>query len=164
MSLPLTTPEDHTAAGLSIPYAGFFSILLVADSSSGTQLTAWVSPGANEFENLKPDDRVTLDYYGDSVLRIRPSGARELTEKKHLNPGSSAMRGRSHRITITARFLTADSERGTIMVEQLGDEPEILHVQDASLRKQLETLQSGDEVTVTYAEAVVVGLHRGDHQ
>jgi hypothetical protein len=28
VSLPLTTQEDHTGAGLSIPYAGFFSILL----------------------------------------------------------------------------------------------------------------------------------------
>jgi hypothetical protein len=136
---------------------------LVADGSRGTQLTAWVSPGVKGFEDLKQDDRVTLDYYGDSVLRIRLSGG-EVTRGEHLNPGSTAMRGWSHRITITARFLTADSEPGTMMVEQLGDEPEILHVQNAALRKQLETLKSGDDVTITYGEAVVVGLHRGDHE
>jgi len=135
--------------------------LLIVRSPRGARTTVRVVPSATEFDALQTGQEVLLDYYPSSLVSLGTdprvaSGADQAPTRANAPVLGAAGAGQ---ITAQAHVTDVDSEAGTLEITTAGGNPHALSVDDPASRARLRSLSDGDRLTVTYTEAVVVGVH-----
>jgi len=153
-------PEEVMGAPFTVERVDRSNRSLVVESRSGSLTTIRVAPTAAGFEEVATGDRIALDYFRSSLVSLGPTralvAAADQTPTRASAPVLGAAGGRQ--ITGKAHVTEVDGQAGTLQVTTADGRPHAFVIQDPAVRERLSSLRDGDEVTVTYTEAVAVGL------
>ena len=152
-------PEAVVGAPFSVESVDRANRSLIVRSPDGLRTTIRVATTAEGFDSVEKGDQIGLDYYRASVVSLgSPQGAAggDHAPTRANAPVLGAAGARQ--ITGKAHVTGLDSEAGLLEITTLDGNPHTLLVEDAASRIRLRSLGEGDEVTVTYTEAVAVGV------
>jgi hypothetical protein len=154
-------PEAVMGAPFSVEGVDRANRSLIVRSPDGLRTTIRVAPTAEGFDSVEKGDRIGLDYYRSSVVSLgSPKGATAGGDQAPTRANAPLLGPAGGRqITNKAHVSNVDSDAGTLEITALDGTPHTLAVEDPASRARLRSLSEGDEVTVTYTEAVAVGVH-----
>jgi hypothetical protein len=153
-------PEEVVSAPFSVESVDRASRSLIVRSPDGLLTTVRVAPTAEGFDTVEKGDRIGLDYYRSSVVSLGPpkgAAGGDHAPTRANAPVLGAAGGRQ--LTSKAHVTGVDSQAGTLEITTPDGKPHTLAVEDPAARIRLRSLGEGDEVTVTYTEAVAIGVH-----
>jgi hypothetical protein len=135
---------------------------LTVKFDSGYSEVVSVSPSVKRFNQVKVGDKVTLRYYESVVLHIRKPGdtspAPPASSDKSAatagtgeHPGGTAARQRKMTVTVVsvdkaAPSITVKTAEGNTVTRKIAD------------AKNLEGVAPGDQIDITFTEAMIVNL------
>jgi hypothetical protein len=154
-------PGELMGAPVSVESIDSANRLLIVRSPSGSRTTVRVVPTAAEFDTVKPGEQVLLDYYPSSLVSLgaEPSVAAAGDEAPTRANAPVLTAAGAGQLTAKARVTDVDSTAGALEITTAGGNPHAVTALDPATRSQLRSLHDGDRVTVTYTEAVAVGVH-----
>ena len=126
----------------------------------GSILSLVAGPEVKNFAQLKVDDVVTLKYLQSLALELKKGGKAlrervESTDAASAKPGEMPAGAQAKTVQVTADVTAVDKKSG--MVTLRGPERTVdLKVKDKAILKQIAV---GDQVEVTYVEAVAIAAH-----
>ena len=135
--------------------------LLTVRNKDGDLRTIGVDETVRNFERLKKGDVVTLQYKQAVLASIKPPGTgvkgietKESMERSMLGakPGGTAQQ----QIKTTIKVKSVDTENNTLTFDDARGLTRVIAVKNPDMRAYLKKLNPGDEVEVTYSEALVV--------
>jgi hypothetical protein len=135
--------------------------LLIVRSPDGTRTTVRVVPAATEFDAVQTGQPVLLDYYPSALVSLGTAQPAVAEAEQPATRASAPVLGAAGagQITAKARVTAVDTQAGTLEVTTAGGNPHALSLNDPRGRAQARSLHEGDRLTLTYTEAVAVGLH-----
>jgi hypothetical protein len=154
-------PEQIVGAPFTVESVDRSDRLLVVRSPGGARNTLRVVPAATELDAVQPGQEVLLDYYPSSLVsfgtdaQVAAEAAQAPTRANAPVLGAAG----AGQITAKAHVTDVDSQAGTLEITAAGGNPHDLSVDDPAARARLRSVHDGDRLTVTYTEAVAVGVH-----
>jgi hypothetical protein len=120
----------------------------------GDMFEAKVGP-AVELERLKVGDRVRTSYFEEVAVAItkHPEGPPKAVTTNVLRGGVTAQQA-----TITARIDSVDPDKKTVTFRGPEGMVHTLKVEDTALAAQLAHIHPGDNMDVTYTQAVAISV------
>jgi hypothetical protein len=115
-----------------------------------------VKPGPDiDMNKLHAQDRVTATYYEEVAVAIQkaPQGGPSMTEKRAVGTGAA-----ERQATVTARIVSVQPKDNTVTIRTPKGYTHMLKVNDPALQGQLTQIKPGDNLEVTYTQAVAVSL------
>jgi hypothetical protein len=116
-----------------------------------------VKPGPDvDLNKLKVNDRVTATYYEEVAVAIQKAsqgGATKMTETRSSGGGAA-----ERQATVTARIVSVQPKSNTVTIKTPNGNVHTLKVNDPNLQAQLPKIKAGDNLDVTYTEALAVSL------
>jgi hypothetical protein len=136
---------------------------VVVRGPDGQRTTVRVAPTAEGFDALAKGETVTLDYFRASLLSLNPADTVATESEQAPTRANAPVLGAAGgaQVTTAARVTAVDTDSGTLAVTTPDGLPHVLPVETPAARQRLRSLQAGDQVVVTYTEAVAVGVHAG---
>lgn len=137
-------------------------LLMVRDSTGATQIME-VPESIKNFPQLKAGDRITTRYQEALVAEIKkPGEASKIRETREsataappgAKPGGAAQRQVRSLITVKS----VDPEKNTLTFEGPRAGTRTVEVNSPQLQGMLKQLKPGDQVEVTYTEALAVDV------
>jgi hypothetical protein len=106
-------------------------------------------------DRLNVGDKVMATYYAEVAVAIGKAGqgSPRASETAVTRGGVTARQA-----TVTAHIVSVDPKKNTIDVRGPGDKTHTLNVEDPSLQAQLKRIKPGDELEVTYMQAVALSV------
>jgi hypothetical protein len=179
-SPPVAVEQERLVAGpFTVDSVDRSARKVTVRGPDGTQTTIDVSPNATGFDNLKPGDRVDLDYYSSTVVGLKPSrgatgesmeapsqpssppsapGAASSSPASAANRSMPAAGAASRQINASVQVTSVDPQRGTIQFKNAAGQPQTLQVKDPAVKQALRGLKPGDRVDVTYTAPVAMSI------
>jgi Cu/Ag efflux protein CusF len=135
--------------------------LITLRDKDGEEATVHAGPEVKRFDELKVGDTVTFRYYESIVSRIRKPG--EPPAKKSASGDPSVVRGHgarpgatvSQQQTVTVTVKAIDPKVPSVTVVTDKGHTASFKVED---RKNIKDLKVGDQVEITYTEAVLISV------
>ena len=134
---------------------------LTLKKPDGTFTTVTAGPDIKRFAEVKVGDKVTARYYENVVVRLkRPgepdvvSGAKATTPAEQVLPGGT----KAKQVTITATITAIDPNTPAVTFTGPSGWKYTSKVQDT---EALAKVKVGDKVDITWTEAVLVSVERG---
>lgn len=139
------------------------TITLQGDNGNTVDVVA--GPDVRNFQQIKPGDTLTLDYYESIAVDVRRagSGAPEVvTETAATRSAKGAMPGGAigKQTTITAEIWHINRSANLVILKGPQGGRRTIQVQDPALRAKLQQLKEGDLVDFTITQAVAAAIHR----
>ena len=138
---------------------------LVLRGDKGMEFTMEVPESVKRLDELKPGDKIKVNYYESMALSLKKPapgeqpkmGEQTLTERQmgKLPSGSIA-----HRVTGTVEVTKIDRDAKKITIKKPDGQEDTLDVSDPQLRADLDSLKEGDRITATYVEAAAITVMR----
>jgi hypothetical protein len=127
---------------------------LTLKGAQGTTFEAKAGP-AVELDRLKVGDRARTSYFEEVAVAIRrhPEGPPKAVTTNVLRGGVTAQQA-----TITARIDSVDPEKKTVTFRGPEGVVHTLKVEDPALAAQLAQIHPGDNMDVTYTQAVAISV------
>jgi hypothetical protein len=135
---------------------------LVLRNDEGNKLQIQVPENVTRLDQVKPGDRVNLDYYQAVAVSLKKPGSAPMgTETQTFGkrtPGElpGGMTGR--KISTTAKITKIDQSKDQFTIETPDGEMSTIKAKDPQNRAELKKLKTGDEIQVTYTEAVAASV------
>jgi Cu/Ag efflux protein CusF len=152
------TTSEHTMSQLMSETATVQKIdkasqTVTLKNTAGSVTEFKAGPNVN-LDRLKVGDMVSASYYEEVAVSLKkPSqGAPSMTQKTTQRNGVAVKQ-----TTLTARVLSVDANKNTVMVQGPRG-TSTLHVQDPDVQAQLKNIKAGDNVEVTYTQALAVSI------
>jgi hypothetical protein len=127
---------------------------LMLKSKEGNTFEAKVGP-AVDLDRLKVGDRVTASYFEEVAVAINkhPAGPPKAVTTNVLRGGVTAQQA-----TITAKIDSVDADKKTITFRGPEGVVHTLKVSDPALQAELGRVHAGENMDVTYTQAVAVSV------
>ena len=129
------------------------------EGHDGRKVTVTVPESVERFSALRVGDTVTARYTESVTLALAKPGERapepSQTEEYASAPGEMPGGTVARRVNATVTVMEVDQENGILSVEMPDGSLNSLEVQD---KKRLEKLQPGDQINVTYTEALLLSV------
>jgi ribosomal 50S subunit-recycling heat shock protein len=134
--------------------------LVTLKGPKGNEVTVHVSERAKNLPQVKVGDQVTVKYYEELALRVVPPGQAApppsatgavATAQPGEKPGGIA--GREVTVTVTVEAI--DQKAGTVTFKGPEGNSHTVKAQDP---KNLKLIKVGDQVEVTYTEALAISV------
>jgi hypothetical protein len=108
-------------------------------------------------DKLKVGDVVKATYYEEVALDLHKAGP---TPPRSSEKTSSASQDgvTTRQASVTAQVIAVDADNHTITIRPPGEHDHRLQVQDPNLQVQLNKINAGDSVQVTYTQALAVSI------
>jgi len=134
--------------------------MITFKSPDGTEDTVWAGPEFTRFNELKVGDKVSLTYYTSTVFQLRKPGdpappkadTAQVTPGKGAKPSATLAMQTSDTVTVKS----VDAAAGTITVTT--SKGHVVH-RKVENKKNLEGINPGDKIDITYTEAVLATVH-----
>ena len=154
-------PHQLVGAPFTVESIDRSNRLLIARSPAGARTTVRAVPSATEFDALQAGQEVLLDYYPSSLVSLATDEhlAAEAQEAPTRANAPVLTAAGANQITAKAHVTGVDSAAGTLDITTAGGNPHALSVDDPAVRARLRSVHDGERLTVTYTEAVAVGVH-----
>jgi hypothetical protein len=116
-----------------------------------------VKPGPQvNLDRLHVGDRVTATYFEETAVAIDKSGKGMMpktTQKTVQRGGVTAQQA-----TVTAQIVSVDPDKNMVVIKGPQGKMHSLKVQDPDMQAQLRQIKAGDNVSVTYTQAVALSV------
>jgi hypothetical protein len=154
-------PEQLVGAPFTVESLDRSNRLLIVRSPAGARTTVRVVPSATELDALQAGQEVLLDYYPSRLVSLgKGEGVTNEAAQAPTRANAPVLAAAgAGQITATAHVTDVDDQAGTLDVTTAGGNPHALSVGAPAARARLRSLHDGDRLTVTYTEAVAVGVH-----
>jgi len=121
---------------------------------NGQSLDVKAAPDV-DFDRLHVGDRVTATYYEEVAVAINkhPQAGPAVATRAVQRGGVTAKQA-----TVTARIVAVDTAEDTVTVKAADGRQHTLKVNDPQLASQLHTIKPGENVDLTYTQAVAVSV------
>ncbi len=121
---------------------------------SGDKAQIQVPADVQEFDKLKVNDKIDIDYMQSVALGFLPAGTKpSLTEREAAGPG---MAGRQ--VSVSAEVIKVDPASNQVTFKGPKGTHRIVTVQDPELQAKLPNLKPGQVVVLQYTEAVATAI------
>ena len=124
--------------------------------------TIVAGPEVRNFDNIHVGDKVHAGYYEGIAAEIKNKSSSahsepvEATSIYRAPAGSRPAGAVGHAINVTVKIESVDTKAGTVTFKRSDGFVRTLAVESPEGRKFISALHSGDEVEVTYIEAVAI--------
>jgi hypothetical protein len=137
------------------------TIVLVTPSGERTDFE--VGPDVKNFSQIKPGDRVMLNYYVGIAFQLRPPGTSAegamTTEQLQSAPeGARPGRALTRTYSTTVKVESVDPASNHITVKRADGTVLTVAVQDPQAQQRVRKLKPGDAIGVTYTEQLAVSV------
>ncbi|HYE37450.1 hypothetical protein [Methylocaldum sp.] len=129
--------------------------------SLGNRFTVLIDPRVENLAKVKVGDQVIIGYYealaaeikdpGEGVKGVKVGEGSSITQSGERPAGSV---GRS--VKATVKVLSVNQDTNTVMISSPSGHVHTVEVRNPRLQKYVKKLEAGDEVELTYTEAVAV--------
>lgn len=136
---------DHTARTLTVR------------QPDGSESIAKIGPDAKNFDSIKVGDNVTLDFMHSVLFELR--AAEDLSMAGNATVarapvGSTPSAVASTQLSVTVKIIAIDKKNHDVTLEGPKGNHVMYHVQDPTLRKDLDKLKPGQVIRATFNDAV----------
>jgi hypothetical protein len=129
--------------------------------ADGSVFDLTVGPEARNLPQVKVGDEVVVKYYESIAVQVTKPGAKEGAEVKEAvaraKPGEKPAGAIAKQVTVTATVEKIDKKKMTATLK--GSEGKVVDVKVRN-PKNLENVNVGDQVVITYTEAVAVSVEK----
>lgn len=127
-------------------------MITFADPRGGT-FDVKAGPDVN-LDKVRAGQMLDVTYYQEVAVSVsKPGQAVPMTRQTTTNRGGVTAR----QTTITAQIISVDKENNTVRVKDPSNgQMHTLEVTDPSIQQRLSTVQPGDNLTISYTQAVAV--------
>jgi Cu/Ag efflux protein CusF len=139
------------------------TVTLISDD--GQTKTVNVPENVKTFKNLTPGQKVKVGYYESLAVSVKKPGEKtaetEASETTTAMPASGSQgpgRMNVRRLTMTAQITEVDAKNNKVTLRDSEGTTRTVDVEDPGMRQKLSTFKPGDNVEVTYTEAVAASL------
>ena len=138
---------------------------ITLQGENGNTVNVQAGPNIRNFQQIKPGDTLTLDYYESVAIDVRPagSGAPEVkTESTATRSAKGAMPAGAagRQTTITAEIWHINKSANLVTLKGPQGGMRTIQVQDPALQARLQQLKEGDLVDFTITQAVAASIHK----
>jgi NMD protein affecting ribosome stability and mRNA decay len=131
--------------------------------AQGKEIELKVGPSVQNFDQIRVGDRVTAQYTQAVVLAIRKPGeaAPEMGTRQRVERAPAGQRPEgmiSQQTTVTGQVVSVDSAKNSVVLRTPEGKTETFNVKDPDLQRKLPQLRAGDQVDVTYSEALAIAV------
>lgn len=157
---PITKAQQTTATA-TIVAIDATARALTLKSESGEEDTFKCGPEVKRFNELKVGDKVTMTYYESMVFQVRKPGeaSNPITDSAAMKRAKSALPGGtlSAQQTTTVTVKAVDPSVPSITLVTADGRTVTRKIED---KKNLEGVQPGDRIDITYTQAVLTSVQR----
>jgi Cu/Ag efflux protein CusF len=119
----------------------------------GNVLEVKVGPNVN-LDRIKVGDRVNTAYYSEVAVSLHKAGEPPTKTTQTIDRGGVT----AVQTTVTARVIAVDPAKETLTLQGPQGNQHTLNVQDPTLQAQLKKIKTGDNLDVTYTQAVAISI------
>jgi hypothetical protein len=134
---------------------------LTMTGPDGKRITVTVPDSVKRFDRMKPGDTVTTEYQESVVIEIHkpgqappPGESTAVTRAPGVLPGGTAER----RTTAVVEVVSTDPATNHLTVKLPSGDSATLEVTDPANQAALRSIKRGDQLQVTYTEAMAVSV------
>jgi hypothetical protein len=123
-------------------------------------------PEVRNFDNIHVGDKVNVAYYEALAAELKPKGApatepTAVTESYRAPAGGTPAAAMGNSVTGTVKIVSYDTATDTVVFVNSAGVQHTIAVQAQNMKEFGRTLKPGDEVELTYTEAVAVEVVPG---
>lgn len=138
---------------------------ITLQGNNGNTVEVVAGPEVRNFQQIKPGDMLTLDYYESVGVDVRPagSGAPEVkTETAATRSADGAKPGGAvgRQTAITAEIWHINKSANLVTLKGPQGGMRTIQVKDPALQARLQQLKEGDLVDFTITQAVAAAIHK----
>jgi hypothetical protein len=155
--------EKHIVATIQAIDKDARTVTLVTED--GQSKTIDVPESVKAFKNLTTGQKVNVGYFESLAVAVRKPGektagneASESTTTTPAGAGQGPGRMTTRRLTMTAEITDIDVKNNQVTLRDSEGKTRTVDVQDPGMREKLSTFKPGDNVEVTYTEAIAASL------
>jgi hypothetical protein len=131
--------------------------------NDGTKLIVEAGPAVKNLNEVKPGDKVLVIYQEGLIAEVKPKGqdvpgAKPSSGTVPSDPRQRTTPAADGPIVTTVRIKAVDTSERTVTFTRADGETRKLTVVRPDAERFIQTLKAGDEVEVTYSEAVAVSI------
>jgi Cu/Ag efflux protein CusF len=151
---PDTASAEVVTATATIQKIDKTSRMITLKGDQGHMVDVKVGPSVT-IDKLKVGDKVNAAYYEEVAVALHKPGeqAAKMTQTVTERGGVTAQQ-----TTITAKVLAVDTAANTVVLRAPGAAAHMLKVEDPDLQAELGKIKPGDNVDVTYTQAIAVSV------
>jgi Cu/Ag efflux protein CusF len=134
--------------------------LTLKDDARNTMMVQ-VPEDVTRLENVKKGDRLNLDYYESAALSLKkpgestgPAEAKIVERKEGSLPGGLVAR----KISASAEIVKIDPTENKVTIKGPNGELDTINVKDPDVQADLQRLKKGDQIQVTYSQALAASI------
>ena len=159
---PLTARRTTSASAMVTKIDKEHRKLTLRDDQ-GKEWDVVVDPEVRNFDQIKKGDRVTVKYEESIVASIRkPGEARvtpgERTEMERAPEGQKPGGTLTQETMMSATVVAVNPRANNVTLRDKSGNTRTFQVKDPGLQKRLVELRSGQQIDITYTEAVAVSV------
>ncbi len=179
---PPVPPPTVTTAAVEAPHTTGNAALLTATARvvsvdhtnrvvrlrgpKGRTFTVDVGPEVKNFDQIRPGDTVTVQYYKSIAFTLGKPGAptpadTASTGLATAEPGALPAGLVARRITVTGLVTGIDMDAHTLtLVDPKGGGLQTIHVTDPQRQQDMQAVKVGDTITATITQALAISVER----
>ncbi|QKH33796.1 hypothetical protein FOC84_02100 [Achromobacter pestifer] len=138
---------------------------ITLQGENGNNVDIQAGPNIRNFQQIKPGDTLTLDYYESVAVDVRPAGSgipEVKTETATTRSAKGAMPAGAvgRQTTITAEIWHINKSANLVTLKGPQGGKRTIQVQDPALQARLQQLKEGDLVDFTITRAVAAAIRK----
>jgi Cu/Ag efflux protein CusF len=138
---------------------------ITLQGENGNTLNIQAGPNVRNFQQIKPGDTLTLDYYESVAVAVRPAGSgtpEVVTQTTSTRSPKGAMPAGAagRQTTITAEIWHINKSANLVTLKGPQGGMRTVQVQDPALQARLQQLKEGDLVDFTITQAVAAAVRK----
>jgi Cu/Ag efflux protein CusF len=135
---------------------------LVLQGEDGKEMTLQVPESVKRLDEIKPGDKIKVDYYSALGISLNKGGEaggaeRTMTER---NKGKLPSGTIAHQESGTVEIVKIDKDKNQLTVKRPNGDMDTIDIKDPDLQSKLGDLKEGDKVQATYTEAAAITVQR----
>lgn len=133
---------------------------LVLRSNDGSQVIVEAGDSINNFDQLRPGDRVVVAYHEGIIAEVKPpgEGAERTVRSTETTEGEMPSKIVGKQVTTTVEIQSIDRARNMITFKHPDGTVRTLGVANREGKEFMSKLKPGDDVQLTYREAAAVSI------
>ncbi|HCW18975.1 MULTISPECIES: hypothetical protein [Achromobacter] len=138
---------------------------ITLQGANGNTVDVLAGPEVRNFQQIKPGDTLTLDYYESVAVDVRPagSGAPEVVTETAANRSAKGAKpggAMGRQTTITAAIWHINKSANLVTLKGPQGGMRTIQVKDPAMQARLQQLKEGDLVDFTITQAVAAAIHK----
>ncbi len=160
---PLVVGDLKESTGTIVAVDASNGLVSIRDDS-GRYTTVQTGPNVRNFEQVRVGDRVSVGYFEGIIADVRPPGEQasppeESVARARSAPGERPAGAIGRTVTSTVTIEAVDEARNTVTFRRQDGLVRTIAVHRPESQQFIRKLRKGDEVQVTYTEAIAVALN-----